>query len=290
MCFFGRYKMTTNNVYLNNEQAEKVDSLNHHLAIRIRSLLSRIERQSMGEILIDDEENILQAIDAGLTITNIFESEKKRLSAHVYKKLPSTVAVNEIAIRTSKKIFGNDNVARIFAIAELPKQLQLDSFFNSTKDIIILDKLSITGNIGSIIRTAVAFNIGGIVILGADYIDIYDRRIIRASRGYIFKIPIVSTATNEVIQFCRKKNFHILATSPYAEKSINNLSFFKEKLAIVFGSEKEGCSKQLFENADTTVKIPISSEVESLNVSVAAAITLYIRSYRQENHQNSYKY
>lgn len=86
-------------------------------------------------------------------------------------------------------------MTRLFAIAEVPNHsLGEDYFLNLNSDLVILDGINISGNIGAIIRTATALNAGGIIVLNTHLMDLYDRRIIRASRGYILEFqssPVV---------------------------------------------------------------------------------------------------
>src|SRR5688500_18648920 len=167
-----------------------IDSLLNPLALPIRQLLTRTGRQELNQILIDDEENILQALAAGVEIHSVYYSGQM-LSNDLMRKLPANVTVHEVAKRTCKKLFENDKISRVFAVAYTPAPLDLGSLGGVPRDIVALEDLTISGNIGSIIRTSVALGVGSIVLLNADPVDIYDRRIIRASRGYIFSLPVV---------------------------------------------------------------------------------------------------
>jgi tRNA G18 (ribose-2'-O)-methylase SpoU len=114
-------------------------------------------------------------------------------------------------------------------------------------------------------------------LLNAEQVDIYDRRIIRASRGYIFSLPVVTATTEEFIHFCRAKALPILAMTVQAETLVQEAAAISKPLAIVFGNEKDGNSAMLLNAATLRVQIPIHSRVESLNVSTAAGIALYNR-------------
>lgn len=254
-----------------------VDSLLHPLAVMIRQLLNRSEKKDIHRILIDDEENILQALKSGVNIYSVFYAGEEHISAKLKKALPSHVQIHEVAKRTCKKIFENNKISRVFAIAQTPKILALDALANIPKDLVILEDLTITGNIGAIIRTSLALGIGGIVLLNADPVDIYDRRLIRASRGYVFSLPIVTATTQEFLKFCKQHKIDVLVTTPHAGTLVHEISSLPKRLALTFGSEKEGCSDELMKAADLQIKIPITRDVESLNVSAAAGITLYQR-------------
>jgi len=95
-----------------------IDSLNHPLAAPIRQLLTRTGRQDLNQILIDDEENILQALDAGVEIESVYYAGEEVVSETLRKNLTAGATIHEVAKRTTKKLFENDKISRIFAIAE----------------------------------------------------------------------------------------------------------------------------------------------------------------------------
>ena len=254
-----------------------IDSLNHPLAGPIRQLLTRTGRQELNQILIDDEENILQALEAGIEIESVYYAGDEVVSETLRKNLTAGATIHEVAKRTTKKLFENDKISRIFAIAETPKPRGLEALKTITKDVVVLEDLSISGNIGNIIRTSLALGVGGILLLNMDPLDIYDRRLIRASRGYVFSLPILTATTSELIDYCKQNNQSLLVTSATATQTVDEIASISERLLIVFGSEKEGASPEIEQAATLQVRIPINERVESLNVSAAAGITLYNR-------------
>jgi TrmH family RNA methyltransferase len=254
-----------------------VDSLLHPQAILIRQLLTRTGRIELSRILIDDEENILQALASGVEIESVYFAGDEIVSDELKKKLSPKANVYEVAKRTTKKIFENDKLTRIFAIAKTPKPLGLDAITKIQKDMVVLEDVSISGNIGAITRTSLALGVGGIVLLNTEHVDIYDRRLIRASRGYVFVLPVIATTTDAFIQFAKQNTLQVLVTNAHAEKLVQDIAAIPQRLMIVFGSEKDGCSQALTSAATLQVRIPIDPRVESLNVSAAAGITLYSR-------------
>ena len=253
-----------------------VDSLRHPQAILIRKVLTRAGRIELNLILIDDEENIIQALDAGVEIHSLYYTGVLP-SAELIRKLQHRVIIHEIARRTCKKIFENDKISRLFAIARTPSALTLDSLLGIPRDIVALEDLTISGNIGAIVRTSLAFSAGGIVLLNAEHSDIYDRRLIRASRGHVFSLPILTATTEEFLYFCEQKRIPIAAMTAQADRAVHEAAVQPIRLAIVLGGEKGGCSEMLMNAAALRVRIPTNSMVESLNVSTAAGIMLYNR-------------
>jgi 23S rRNA (adenosine1067-2'-O)-methyltransferase len=254
-----------------------IDSLNHPLAGPIRQLLTRDGRRELNQILIDDEENILQALQAGVEIESLYFAGEEVISDSLRKKLTPGATIHEVAKRTTKKLFENDKISRIFAIAETPKPKGLEMLKMIKKDIVVLEDVSISGNIGNIIRTSLGLDLGGMILLNMDPLDLYDRRLIRASRGYMFTFPIMTASTQQFLEYCKANKETLLVTAMEAQKTVDEIASIPERLLIVFGSEKEGCSPEIERAATLQVRIPISEKVESLNVSAAAGITLYNR-------------
>ena len=258
------------------EHPDVVDSLLHRQAILIRQVLRRAGRMELNLILIDDEENIIQALNAGVEMHSLYHTGTLP-SAELIRKLPHDVTIHEVARRTCKKIFENDKISRVFALARTPAALPLDSLLGIPRDIVALEDLTISGNIGAIVRTSVAFSAGAIVLLNAERSDIYDRRLIRASRGHVFSLPVLTATTEEFLRFCEQNRIPIAAMAAQADRAVQEAAVQPGRLAIVLGGEKGGCSKMLMNAATLRLRIPTNSRVESLNVSTSAGIMLYNR-------------
>src|SRR5262245_11904426 len=200
-----------------------IDSLLHPLAQPIRQLLTRTGRQELDRILIDDEENILQALEAGVEIESVYYAGDEVISDTLRRNLTAGATIHEVAKRTTKKLFENDKISRIFAIAETPKPKGLEMLKTIKKDIVVLEDLSISGNIGNIIRTSLALDLGGMILLNMDPLDLYDRRLIRASRGYMFSLPIMTASTKEFLDYCKANKETVLVTAMKAEKTVGEI-------------------------------------------------------------------
>jgi TrmH family RNA methyltransferase len=247
------------------------------LAILIRQVITRAGRLEHKLILIDDEENVLQALAAGVEIHSLYYTGGEMLSNELLQNLPASVTIYEVAKRTCKKLFENDKLSRVFALAHMPLRRSLESLLEIPGDLIALEDLTISGNIGSIIRTSLAFGAGGLVLLNVDPVHIYDRRLIRASRGYVFSLRIVTATTEELMRFCERNRLPIVLMAAHADRAVQEVACQAGRLVIVLGSEKDGCSETITKAASVQVQIPTSSKVESLNVSTAAGVMLYSR-------------
>lgn len=135
--------------------------------------------------------------------------------------------------------------------------------------IIILDGISDPGNMGTIIRTAVAFNIDCIVLLN-NSVDHYSPKVVRSTMSGVFSIPIIKMNTLDCFNQIKVP---IYAT--YLDESSKNISDVNlEKCAVVIGNESQGVSKQVIELVFEKIIIPINN-IESLNASIASSIVMW---------------
>lgn len=139
--------------------------------------------------------------------------------------------------------------------------------------ILILDKIQDPGNLGTIIRSSVAFDIDTIV-LSPNTVDIYNPKVIRSTQGMIFYTNIITLELKEFINEIKTKNYTIFGTNVRNGKNIKEITL-PEKFALVLGNEGQGVSKEIESLCDDNIYIKMSSKCESLNVSVATSILLY---------------
>ena len=140
-------------------------------------------------------------------------------------------------------------------------------------NVLILDDIQDPGNLGTIIRSAVAFNIDTI-ILSNNSVDIYNSKVIRASQGLIFHINIIRGDLEKIIPELKQQNYYIYGTRVTHGKSLKDVEK-KEKFAIIMGNEGNGLHENIQEMCDEFIYISMNESCESLNVSVATSIILY---------------
>lgn len=253
----------------------EIDSIDHPLMLLTRDLLKAEGREHHQRIIIDDVDNIEQAMAAGIKIEHLFfYNDHVEKYPVFFNRVKNLAELHTLRPRTSKKVFGGEKMARIYAIAQTPS---LPTLNQMSGDIIVLDGLTITGNIGAIIRSAVAFNMSGMCILNFSDGELYDRRLIRSSKGHVFKLPIVGMRVEPFFDYCSRNQIMTVNCSQCAEQSLQQVLSTPERMAIIVGAEKQGISTQVEQLAEKSITIPMEPGVESLNVSVAAAITLYTR-------------
>ena len=141
-----------------------------------------------------------------------------------------------------------------------------------SSNLIILDGIQDPGNLGTIIRSCIAFNFTTI-ILGDNSVDLYNPKVVRATEGMIFHINVLRRNLVEFIPTLKNLGYKIVGTDVLNGVDIKNLKH--DDIALVLGSEGQGMSKSVRELCDEFVYINMNESCESLNVGVAASILMY---------------
>lgn len=141
-----------------------------------------------------------------------------------------------------------------------------------TGNVLILDGVQDPGNLGTIIRSCIAFGVSNI-ILSDNSVDLYNSKVIRATEGMIFNINVLRRKLIEFIPIVKNLGYKIVGTD--VKNGINIKDINKENIAIVMGSEGQGLSNEVKNMCDDFVYIKMDSACESLNVGVATSILLY---------------
>lgn len=139
-------------------------------------------------------------------------------------------------------------------------------------NVIILDNLQDPGNLGTIIRSSVAFNIDTIIISDTS-VDLYNPKVVRSTEGMIFNLNIIRRNLEEIIPALKNLGYKIVGTDVNEGIDVRNIS--KENVAIVIGNEGSGMSENVKKMCDEFINIKINKSCESLNAGVAASIIMY---------------
>jgi len=140
-------------------------------------------------------------------------------------------------------------------------------------NVLMLDRIQDPGNLGTIIRSAVAFDISTIV-LSKDTVDLYNPKVLRSTQGLLFSVNIIIRNLDECINELKENDYIIYGTKVDNGKNLKEIEK-KNKYAIIMGNEGKGVSENIMTMCDEYIYIPMNSKCESLNVGVATSIILY---------------
>lgn len=249
-------------------------SIQNPLVKQARKLHRAKERQKQDLLLLEGTNLVEAAFKVDYKLDIIFYTDRWRenhpsLSLEIADKglelqLVSAEVLNAIATTV--------NPDGVVAIA--PRQTKQEPIVAQTHLGIALERLQDPGNLGTIIRSAVATGVDSLW-LGTDSVDINNPKVLRASVGEWFGLPI-ATQQNlaEVVAQHQLNGVKVVATTSQTEKNYWDIDFTRPSL-ILLGNEGAGLSDELIALADEKVKIPLMNSVESLNVAIATSLLLY---------------
>ncbi|MEL6928841.1 MAG: RNA methyltransferase [Cyanobacteria bacterium J06600_6] len=249
-------------------------SIKNPLIKQVRKLHRSKERQKQNLLLIEGTNLIEAACLADYKLDIIFYTERWQkqhepiCSTIVEREIRTEIVSQEVlnAIATTVNPDGVVAIApRTSASQSEPKLQRLG---------IAIERLQDPGNLGTIIRTAAATEVDGIW-LSENSVDYYSPKVLRSSVGEWFKVPVgTHQSLPELIQQQQQQGVQVIATTSQASQTYWEMDFTRPSL-ILLGNEGAGLSSELIAAADIQIKIPLSNEVESLNVAIASALLLY---------------
>ena len=199
-------------------------------------------------------------VEFGFFTRDFLSDARKKILVERLKNL------EEISPATMEKISGTQTPQGILLVVRQKFSSPEEVF--AKKIIAVLDGVQDPGNVGTILRTAAAFDCGVILLDGSA--EIFNPKVVRSSMGAIFYSPILKMSREE---FLNVRGVEILAAALDSSAEIYYRHDFKKNSAIVFGSESNGVSKKILDGAKK-IFIPMNGHAESLNVATSAAIIL----------------
>lgn len=241
------------------------------------------ERKKAGLFVLEGKRELRLAIKADYEIETLLYCDAYIEQSEIQKLLNSEDSSITISISKAvyKKLAYRETTEGIVAIIKAkPHELSQLKLKNKNPLILVAEAPEKPGNIGALLRTADAANLDAVLVANPKT-DLYNPNIIRSSVGCVFSRTIGMGSTTEIIQFLKHKNIQIYAAALTASKEYTNVNF-TGPTAIVVGTEDSGLSTEWLENTDQNIIIPMEGEIDSMNVSVSAAILIF-EGKRQRN-------
>ena len=232
------------------------------------------ERKKKGLFIIEGKREISLAIAANYSFDTVLYLEGLISEQEVLHLFNANINRIKISKDVYQKLAYRDSTEGIIAVAKA-KSFSLDEivFKNDTPLILVAEGVEKPGNIGALLRTADAANVDAVFIANPKS-DVYNANIIRASIGCVFTNQIAIGTSEEIITFLTNKNIKIFAATLQ-----NSNEYHKEEYttasAIVVGTEATGLTTIFREEATQNINVPMQGKIDSMNVSVAAAIILF---------------
>ena len=251
---------------------------------RIKRLLAlqqkSSERRKVGLFVVEGQRELAHCLESGFQIETVFFCPAKGTCADDLKSI--NAALIEVSPAVYEKIAYRGGTEGVVAEVEC-KSLQLEDIPLSDKPlIVVVESVEKPGNIGAILRSADAAGADAVIVCDP-LTDLYNPNLIRSSIGAFFSVPCVACSSEQCIEFLRHHGIQIL-TAQLQDSHLYYDTDMVRPTAIVMGTESTGLTDQWRQVADTHIRIPMLGSLDSLNVSVSAAILLF-EAVRQRSSQ-----
>ena len=230
-------------------------------------------RRREGLFVIEGLLEVERAAKAGYSFKHVYFNKKlvDETTAATYC-LPGEQPVS-LSPAVYEKVAYRQSTGGIIAVAYAQQHSLENLTLSSNPLLLVAEAVEKPGNLGALIRTADAANIDGLIICDP-LTDIYNPNVIRASTGGVFNVPIAIADTDLVIQWLRSQQINIYCTALTASVRYDKIDYRKPSV-IVMGTEATGLSERWLRASTQNIIIPMLGQLDSLNVSVSAAIVVF---------------
>lgn len=236
------------------------------------------QRKKDGLILVEGFDELTLALGCGFVPQTILSAPELASQTQAF---PHTDAESITVSRAVfEKISYRENPDGWMGIFPMPVR-DIDGLtLSETPLVIVAEAVEKPGNLGAILRTADAAGVDAVLVCDPR-VDVWNPNVIRASRGAVFAVPVIEVESPKALAWLRSRKMRVVAASPAGNEAYTSIKM-NLPLAIAVGTEDEGLSEFWMNAADARVQIPMSGRVNSLNVSIAAALMVY-EAKRQRN-------
>lgn len=243
----------------------------------IKQLLSVKKAKHEGVFLVEGLSTIKTALQSkGVVIEKLLFTEafQKRHPIELRGLKETIPELIETDNRTIRTLSDTTSPQGIIAVVQY-RQTPLDQLHLSDKPLlVILDGINDPGNLGTMIRSCLAFGVDAVILM-PDTCNPFSSKVIRASAGAVFAIPIIASKRDEMLRFIKNSGIRLVITDPSAMTQVDELNC-NRPIAFVFGNEAQGVSETMRQVADEIVSIAMcKTALDSLNVAIAGSIILY---------------
>lgn len=241
---------------------------------RIKHLLllqqKSAQRRSDGLFVVEGRREVEHCLAAGFTLRTAFVCEEIASSPF---SLPQDAEIVPVAPHVYERIAYRGGTEGIVAVVETRKTRLADLRLSASPLVVVLESVEKPGNLGAVLRSADAAGADAVVVCDP-LTDLYNPNLIRSAVGALFTVPCVACSTEECIAFFKERGIRIL-TAQLQDSSLYYDTPMTGPTAIVMGTEATGLTEQWRQAADAHIRIPMLGRLDSLNVSVSAAILLF---------------
>ena len=251
----------------------RIESKDNPLIRRLSRLAGeRKFRRAQGEMVCEGEKMLREAIASGVSVREIVLGETRQFDTELLSQAEAQGArLTEVPESLLARLSNVETPQGLVFVCSQPV-FTLERL-SQARRLLVLDGLQDPGNLGTILRTADAFALDGIVLCEG-CVDPVSPKVVRATMGAIFRIPIVMAKLEETAQWLAQRDIPLYATA-LREDSVPLTAVSLHRAAVIIGNEGRGVSERGLALSEKQLIIPMAGRAESLNASIAASIVMY---------------
>lgn len=256
---------------------EIITSLQNPRLKRLVRLRDRRQRDKELAFLVEGYREVLRALEKKVALDELYYCPGWFLGENEPALLSAAAAAGTRLFELSKEAFAKvayrERPDGILAVAPQWRRTLSSLELPADPFILVVEAIEKPGNLGTILRGADAAGCHAVIVCDP-VTDLFNPNVVRASTGVLFSVPCVVEESVAVLAWLKGRGIRAVATTP-AAKGLYTGSDLRGPLAVVMGSEQYGLSDFWLTNADLCVRIPMSGQADSLNVAMAALVTLF---------------
>ncbi|MCX2720429.1 TrmH family RNA methyltransferase [Lentiprolixibacter aurantiacus] len=266
-------------------QGKHISSLQNPLVRQILQLKEKKRgRDKTGLFILEGQRELQLALRGGYEITKVFfcaDIISLEELANLFPSVAADIEAIELSREVYRRVAYREKTEGMLALAKAKShKLQDLEFHRRNPLILIAQSPEKPGNLGALLRTADAADLDA-VILADPKSDLYNPNIIRSSVGCLFTVNIAVDSSDEVLQFLKEKEISLYSAALTASQLYSELDY-TGPVAIAVGTEATGLTDRWISESDASVIIPMKGQIDSMNLSVSAAILIF-EALRQRN-------
>ncbi len=262
----------------------KITSAQNDAVKHVIKLRDRRPREKEQLTVLEGYRELTRAREYGMELVECFFSPSHFLGENEFPLLEMLAAegvrVMEVSPQLLDKMAYRERPEGLIAVAKMKRHTLADLPVVKNGLYLVAEAVEKPGNLGSILRSADAAGVDGLIICNK-CTDLYNPNVIRASTGALFTVPLAEAENGEALGWLRANGIKTLAATPHTENIYTDVDM-TQGIAIVVGTEQTGLTEVWMNESDLPVRIPMLGKIDSLNVATATTILLY-EAARQRN-------
>ncbi|MEK4565854.1 RNA methyltransferase [Alkalihalobacillus sp. FSL R5-0424] len=246
---------------------KQIDSSKNEQIKQWKKLHKKRGREKANQFLIEGFHLVEESLRAGIEMVAVLVTNEEVIPTSWNVDDRTIILTNDSVL---KELSETDSPQGIIAVCTIPVQQELSA---EPGRYLLIDRVQDPGNIGTLIRTADAVGVDGVIVEKGS-VDLYNSKVLRSSQGSIFHIPVIKGELADWIDAFKQTGVPVFGTS-LQDASVYTEVQPTESFALILGNEGEGVQPDLLNKTDQNLYIPIHGKAESLNVAIAAGILLY---------------